>query len=105
MRNIHAKKGYRMFNYLRSNCDIGCKTVWSEVLLCIKEDLCSSFSKEYHGSDIIYMCATSFMMLLKSHDLNVDIFGAKHGISCKSWLLLKLQWYTNIQACNILPPP
>ena len=26
-----------MSDYLRRNCDIGCKTVWSEVL-CIKED-------------------------------------------------------------------
>ena len=55
-----------MFNCLRSKCDIGYKTVWSELLLCIKED------------HIIYVCATSFMMLLKSHDPNVVIFGAKH---------------------------
>ena len=47
-----------MFDYLRSNCDIGCKTVWSEVLLCTKEDLCSSFYKEFHRSDVISVCAT-----------------------------------------------
>ena len=44
-----------MYNYLRSNCDIGCKTVWSEVLHCTKEDLWGFFSKDSHGSDIIYM--------------------------------------------------
>ena len=67
-----------MFNFLRSNCDIGCKTVWSEILLCIKEDPHSSFYKEFCKSDIIYMHATSSVTLLKSHDPNVVIFGTKH---------------------------
>ena len=67
-----------MFNYLRSSCDIGCKTVWSEVLLCMKEDPCCSFYKEFHRSDIIYPCVASSVTLLKSHDPNVVIFGAKH---------------------------
>ena len=62
-----------MFNYPRSNCDIGCKTVWSEVLLCIKEDPHSSFYKEFHGSNVIYTCVMSSMVLLKSHDPNVVI--------------------------------
>ena len=67
-----------MFNYLRSNCDIDCKTVWSEVLLCIKEDLHGSFYKEFYRSGMIYICATLVVMLLKSHDFSVVIFGAKH---------------------------
>ena len=67
-----------MFDYLRSNCDIGCKTVWSEVLLCIKEDPHSSFYKEFYRSDIIYPCATSFMISLESCDPNVVIFGTKY---------------------------
>ena len=42
-----------MFYYLRSNCDIGCKTVWSKVLLCIKDP---------HGSFIRnFTEVTSFM--------------------------------------------
>ena len=45
-----------MSDYLRSNCDIGYKTVWSEVLLCIKEDAYDSFYKEFCRSYIIYVC-------------------------------------------------
>ena len=67
-----------MFDYLRSNCDIGCKTVWSEVLLCIKEYPHSSFYKEFHRSDVIYVCAMSFMMSLVSHDPHSVIFGTKY---------------------------
>ena len=67
-----------MSDYLRSNCDIGCKTVWSEVLLCIKEDPCGSFYKKFHGSDVIYACAVSLVMLLESCYTNVVIFGAKY---------------------------
>ena len=67
-----------MFNYLRSSFDIDCKTVASEVLLCIKEDPCGSFYKEFHGNDIIYACTLSSVTLLKSHDPSVAIFGAKH---------------------------
>ena len=67
-----------MSDYLRSNCDIGCKTFWSEVLLCIKEDPCGSFYKEIHGSDVIYTHATSFVMSLESHDPNSINFGAKY---------------------------
>ena len=67
-----------MFDYLRSSCDIGCKTVWFEVLLCIKEDPHSSFYKEFHRSDVIYMCATSFVMSLEPCDPSIVIFGAKY---------------------------
>ena len=63
---------------LRGTCDIGCKTVLSEELLCMKEDVCGSFYKEFQGNDIIYVHATSFVMLLKSHDPSVVIFGTKH---------------------------
>ena len=91
-----------MFSYLRSKCDLGCKTVWSAVLLCIKKDLCGSFYKELPRSDIIYMHATSFVMLLKSLDPNVLIFAQNTQFSHKTWLWLELWWYTHIQACDIL---
>ena len=52
-RKFYAEKLDLCGKTLRSNCDIGCKTVWSEVLLCIKEDPHGSFYKEFHGSDII----------------------------------------------------
>ena len=81
---------YRIFNYLRSNHDIGCKTVWYEVLLCIKEDICSSFYREFCRSDVIYMCMMSFMTLLKSHDPNVVIFGAN------TWDFLQLLVFIGI---------
>ena len=51
-----------MSDYLRSNCDIGYKTVWFEELLCIKEDPCGSLYKEIHRSDINYTHAVSFEM-------------------------------------------
>ena len=66
-----------MFDYLRSNYDIGCKTVWCEVL-CIKKDPCGSFYKEFHGSDIIYVHPTSFMTSLGSCDPSLVIFGTKY---------------------------
>ena len=65
-----------MSDYLRSSCDIGCKTVWSEVLLCIKEDPCDSFYKEFCGCNIIYACAMSFMTLLESCNTKCCYFGA-----------------------------
>ena len=74
-----------MSNYLRSNCDIGCKAVWSEVLLCIKEDPHGSFYKEFPRSEVIYACATSFMMSLESCDPECCHFGAKY-----TWFPAKL---------------
>ena len=65
-----------MSDYLRINHDIGCKTVWSEVLWCIKEDPHGSFCKEFHGSDIFYMCTALFLLL--ECDPHVVIFGAKY---------------------------
>ena len=67
-----------MFNYLRSNCDIGCRIVWSEVLLCIKKDPYGFFYKDFHGRYVIYVCATSFMLLLKSHAPKVVIIVTKY---------------------------
>ena len=67
-----------MFNYLRSNCDIGCKTVWSEMLLCIKEDHCGSFYKEFHGSDIMYAHALTSMMLFGSQVIPMLSFLAQN---------------------------
>ena len=58
----------RICNYLRSRCDTGCKTVWSEVLKCTMEDSWGSFYKDYCRSDIIYMHAVSFVMSLESCD-------------------------------------
>ena len=66
-----------MFDYLRNNCDMGYKTVWSKVLLCIKEVPHSSFYKEFGGSDVIYACTMSFVTSLESCDPNV-IFGTKY---------------------------
>ena len=63
---------------LRSNCDLGCKTAWSDVLLFIKENPCDFFYKDFSVSDIIYACVMLSMMLLKSHDLHLVICGAKH---------------------------
>ena len=69
-----------MSDYLRSSCDIGCKTIWSEVLLCIKEDPHDSFYKEFCGSDVIYACEMSF----ESCDPHCCYFGAKYtGFSAK----------------------
>ena len=57
-----------MCDYLRSNCEIDCKTVCSEVLKCTKEDFWDFLYKDFCKSDIIYMHVMSFMMLLESHD-------------------------------------
>ena len=67
-----------MSDYLRSNCDKGCKTVWSEVLLCIKEDPHCSFYMEFHRSNIVYVCAMSFVMTFDSCNPNVVILAQKH---------------------------
>ena len=63
---------------LRINCDRDCKTVWPEVLLCIKEDAHDSFYKEFHGRDVIYAHVTSFVMSLESCDPKMLPFGAKY---------------------------
>ena len=57
-----------MCDYLTSNCDRGCKTVWSGVLKCIMEDSLGLVYRNFHRSDIIYMHVTSFMMSLESCD-------------------------------------
>ena len=56
-----------MFDYMRSNCDIGFKTVWSELLTYTKEDFHGSFYKDFSRNDI-YVHATSVMMSLESCD-------------------------------------
>ena len=57
-----------MHDYLRSNFDTGCNTVWSEVLKYTNEDFCGLFYKDFHGGDVIYAHVTSFVMSLESHD-------------------------------------
>ena len=67
-----------MFDYQRSNCDIGCKTVWSVVLLCIKEDPHGSFYWEFHESDVIYAQAASSIPSLEPCDPNAVVLGTKY---------------------------
>ena len=59
-----------MSDYLRSNCDTGFMTVWSELLKCTMDDSWGFFYKDFCGSDVIYVHLTSFVMSLEleSHD-------------------------------------
>ena len=47
LKNITLGKTAMQKNNLGSNCYIGCKTVWSKVLLCIKEDPMGSFIENF----------------------------------------------------------
>ena len=57
-----------MSDYLRSNCDTGCKTVWSGVLKYTLEDSWDSFYKDFCESDVIHAHTMSFVTSLGSHD-------------------------------------
>ena len=57
-----------MCDYLKSNCDTDCMTIWSEVLKCTKEDFWGFFYKDSPMNDVIYMHAMSFVMPLELRD-------------------------------------
>ena len=58
-----------MSDYLGSNYDTDCKTVWSEVLKCTIEDSWGFFYKDFHRSDVIYEHATSYVMSLETYNV------------------------------------
>ena len=75
---------YRTFNYLRSNCGLGCKTTWLKCGCASRKTIVAPFIgnliklHHLHMSNIIYICATLFMMSSKSCDPNDVIFGTKY---------------------------
>ena len=79
-----------MFNYLRSNCGIGCKTGFSEMLLCINEDPHGSFCKEFHRSDISAHATSSMTLFEVTWPQCLYFWHKIHGVSHKMWLLLEL---------------
>ena len=70
--------------------------------LCIKEDYCGSFYREFHGSDVIYACVT--LLMSSSHVTPMLLYLVQNTWNFPQLLaLLELLQYTHIQTCDILP--